>query len=95
MAGIPIDMNPVSHEKTGTLGEYLENAEKYLDDKEAQLRVTRTGLETDGSMETGEAADSMGRRSVLAALKEKQEGLKGRENMADNSKGYKRRGQEL
>ena len=95
MAGIPIDMNPVSLEKTGTLGEYLENVEKYLDDKEAQLKVSRTGREPAGSMETGEVAESGERRSVLAALKEKQEDLKGRENMAEKSKGYKRRGQEL
>lgn len=95
MAGLAVDMNPVSLEKTGTLGEYLENAEKYLDDKETQLKVSRTGLEIAGSMETGETAESGERRSVLAALKEKQEGLKGRKNMEDNLKEYKRRGQEL
>ena len=53
----------------------------------------------DGSMEAGQenstAAESGERRSVLAALKEKQEGLERRENMADQSKGHQRRGQEL
>lgn len=34
IAGLPLDINPVSTEKTGTLQEYLEQAEKYLDDKE-------------------------------------------------------------
>ena len=36
MAGIPVDINPISTEKTGTLERYLENAEKYLDGKERQ-----------------------------------------------------------
>ena len=36
IAGLPLDINPVSTEKTGTLQEYLEQAEKYLDDKELQ-----------------------------------------------------------
>ena len=34
IAGLPLDINPVSTEKTGTLQEYLKQAEKYLDDKE-------------------------------------------------------------
>ena len=95
MAGLPVDMNPVSLEKTGTLEEYLKNAEKYLDDKGARMKAARTGLESAGSVETGQTVENGERRSVLAALKEKQEDLKGRENMEDNSKGYKRRGQEL
>lgn len=33
VAGIPVDINPISSEKTGTLEDYLENAEKYLDEK--------------------------------------------------------------
>ena len=36
MAGIPVDINPISTEKTGTLERYMENAEKYLDGKERQ-----------------------------------------------------------
>ncbi len=36
IAGIPVDINPISTEKTGTLEEYLEGAEKYLDEKEWQ-----------------------------------------------------------
>lgn len=36
IAGLPLDISPVSTEKTGTLQEYLEQAEKYLDDKELQ-----------------------------------------------------------
>ncbi|MCC8196558.1 MAG: DUF3849 domain-containing protein [Ruminococcus sp.] len=34
VADIPIDINPISTEKTGTLEDYLESAEKYLDEKE-------------------------------------------------------------
>lgn len=36
MAGLPLDINPISTEKTGTLQEYLEQAEKYLDGKAVQ-----------------------------------------------------------
>lgn len=35
MAGMDLDINPISMEKTGTLEAYLKNAEKYLDEKEA------------------------------------------------------------
>ena len=97
IAGLSVDMNPISLEKTGTLEGYLESAEKYLDSREAQMENARTTPM--GSMEAGQenstAAESGERRSVLAALKEKQEGLERRENMADQSKGHKRRGQEL
>lgn len=34
IAGLTLDINPISTEKTGTILEYLEQAEKYLDDKE-------------------------------------------------------------
>ena len=99
MAGLPVDMNPISLEKTGTLGQYLENAEKYLDSREAQLNNARTAPEPVGSRETGQgsrpAVESGERKSVLAALKEKQEGLERRENVADKSKEYRRKGQEL
>ena len=40
MAGLPLDINPISTEKTGTLEEYMESAEQYLDEKEiAKLAV--------------------------------------------------------
>ncbi|MEY8483568.1 YodL domain-containing protein [Lachnospiraceae bacterium 48-21] len=51
IAGIPVDMNPISTEKTGTLEEYLENAEKYLDEKLSRMEIPeneqggQTGLE--------------------------------------------------
>ncbi|GFI68498.1 hypothetical protein IMSAG249_00315 [Lachnospiraceae bacterium] len=99
IAGLPVDMNPISLEKTGTLGQYLENAEKYLDSREAEMKNARTAPEPAGSMEAGQkdrpAVASGERKSVLAALKEKQEGLERRENMADKSKEHKRKGQEL
>ena len=95
MAGIPIDMNPISLEKTGTLEKYLEGAEKYLDSREVQLKSGRAVLEVSGSMEEGQAADSGERRSVLAALKERQSAIEKRENRADSPKECKRREQEL
>jgi len=36
IAGLPLDINPISTEKTGTLEEFIKNAEKYLDMKEVQ-----------------------------------------------------------
>ena len=99
VAGLPVDMNPISLEKTGTLGQYLEGAEKYLDSRETEMKNTRTAPESVSSMETGKegrtAVESGERKSVLAALKEKQGGLERRENMSDKSKEYKRKGQEL
>ena len=44
IAGLDVDINPISTEKTGTLEDYLENADKYLDMKEAQMR--ESGQET-------------------------------------------------
>lgn len=36
IAGISVDINPISEEETGTLTEYMKAAEKYLDDKEVE-----------------------------------------------------------
>lgn len=36
VAGLKLDINPISEEKTGTLEDYLKIAEKYLDDKEVE-----------------------------------------------------------
>lgn len=36
IAGLKIDINPISLEKTGTLQEYIKRAEQYLDEKEAE-----------------------------------------------------------
>lgn len=36
LLGLPLDINPISTEKTGTLEEFIKNAEKYLDMKEVQ-----------------------------------------------------------
>lgn len=46
MAGILVDINPISLEKTGTLASYLENAEKYLDSKEVEVLKTHDELKT-------------------------------------------------
>ncbi len=95
MAGLLIDMNPISLEKTGTLEEYFENAEKYLDGKEVQLKSARSAPEDPDRMETGQTSENRERKSVLAALKERQSAIEKRENRAENLKEYKKRGQEL
>lgn len=40
IAGLDVDINPISMEKTGTLEDYLESTDKYLDMKEAQMRAS-------------------------------------------------------
>lgn len=39
IGGLPVDINPISAEKTGTLEAYMEQAEKYLDGKEIEKLV--------------------------------------------------------
>lgn len=39
IADIPIDINPISEEKTGTLAEYMKQAEAYLDEREHSAEV--------------------------------------------------------
>lgn len=45
IAGLKIDVNPISLEKTGTLQEYMKRAEQYLDEREAE-KQGRTPQET-------------------------------------------------
>ena len=45
IAGLKIDINPISLEKTGTLQEYIKRAEQYLDEREAE-KQGRTPQET-------------------------------------------------
>ncbi len=40
IAGLPIDINPISLEKTGNLREYMKNAEEYLDSKMEEKEAT-------------------------------------------------------
>ncbi|WP_418494892.1 DUF3849 domain-containing protein [Enterocloster bolteae] len=47
IAGIPVDINPISTEKTGTLEEYLENAEKYLDEKQSYMEIPESNGRAD------------------------------------------------
>lgn len=46
IAGIPVDINPISAEKTGTLEEYLEGADKYLDEKQSRMEPAEQSVET-------------------------------------------------
>lgn len=45
IAGIPVDINPISTEKTGTLEKYLERAEKYLDEKQKNMEAAHETAE--------------------------------------------------
>ena len=47
IAGIPVDINPISTEKTETLEEYLENAEKYLDEKQGYMEIPESNGRAD------------------------------------------------
>ena len=46
VAGIPVDINPISIEKTGTLEEYLESADKYLDERQKSLEAVKENAQT-------------------------------------------------
>ncbi|MCD8107045.1 MAG: DUF3849 domain-containing protein [Oscillospiraceae bacterium] len=52
VAGISVDINPISTERTGTLEDYLESAEKYLDEKEAEQHERFTVVETSDAFES-------------------------------------------
>ena len=54
LAGLPVDINPISTETTGTLKEYLEKANQYLDEKESQISADTTSIDNP-TMETAEA----------------------------------------
>ena len=47
IAGIPVDINPISTEKTGTLEEYLERTDKYLDEKQKNMETVSEKAETE------------------------------------------------
>ena len=47
IAGIPVDINPISAEKTGTLEEYLENAKEYLDEKQSHMEIPENNGQTE------------------------------------------------
>lgn len=42
IGGIPVDINPISEEKTGSIEDYLEQANKYLDEKENAINQQET-----------------------------------------------------
>ena len=47
IAGIPVDINPISTEKTGTLEEYLKSAEEYLDEKQGHMEISENNEQTE------------------------------------------------
>lgn len=65
-AGIPVDINPISTEKTVTLEDYLESAENYLDEKEAKQKSQPEKPEKR-------------KESVVQALRDRQAKLKAQE----------------
>ncbi len=47
IAGIPVDINPISTEKTGTLEEYLKSAEEYLNEKQSHMEISENNGQTE------------------------------------------------
>ena len=39
IGGVPVDINPITKYKTGTLEEYLPSAEKYLEEKSRRISI--------------------------------------------------------
>ena len=44
IAGIAVDINPITEEKTGPLAEYLESAEQFLKDKAQEIKQEKTSV---------------------------------------------------
>lgn len=47
IAGIPVDINAISTEQTGTLEEYLESAKEYLDEKQRRMEISENPGQTE------------------------------------------------
>ena len=44
VAGIAVDINPITEDKTGLLAEYLESAEQFLKDKAQEIKQEKTSV---------------------------------------------------
>lgn len=44
IAGIAVDINPITEDKTGPLAEYLESAEQYLKEKAQERKLERPSV---------------------------------------------------
>ena len=44
IAGIAVDINPITEDKTGALAEYLESAEQYLKEKVQEIKPERPSV---------------------------------------------------
>ena len=44
IAGIAVDINPITEDKTGPLAEYLESAEQYLKEKVAEKKLEKPSV---------------------------------------------------
>lgn len=44
IAGVEVDINPITEEKTGPLAEYLESAEQYLKEKEQEKKMEKASV---------------------------------------------------
>lgn len=47
IAGILVDINPISAEQTGTLEEYMENAKEYLDEKQSHMEIPENPVQAE------------------------------------------------
>lgn len=84
ITGLKLDINPISEEKTGTLVEYMEIAEKYLDDKEAEKTEATISFYAAECMEfpvLGEYHENLTLEEALAVYEkipaERMNGIKG------------------
>ena len=44
IAGVEVDINPITEDKTGSLAEYLESADKYLEEKAQEKRQEKPSV---------------------------------------------------
>ena len=78
IAGLPVDMNPVSLDKTGTLGQYLEGAERYLDSREAEMKNAWAAPEPVGSMEGRQTGSGIRGEEISSGSPEREAGRLGK-----------------
>lgn len=107
IAGILVDINPISIEKTGTLESYLQSADKYLDEKQKSLEINGENIQTEPKASKPEKttvkasktdrniSGGSKKQSVLNALRERQARLKVQEKQGQKSQAHRKGEQEL
>ena len=88
IAGMTVDINPISREKTGTLEAYMERAETYLDQRENNKLLIPHQQDRDKSTKKSAHKGVGERQSVLQALRSRQAKQKAQEKSGEPKKAH-------